>query len=257
MKKNARSLPKTVRFQGDEVAVVAAESEEIAQDALRLIDVAYAPLDFVLDFETALQPAVPLIDEGGNQKDEPKVYERGDVLRGFAEAAVVIDQIYTTQTQVHNSLEPHGCTAFWQGDQLTIWESTQGIFEVREQVAQKLEIAGTSCACDQRTHGRWLWQQADCLEQTVIAALLSRQTGRPVQFMLDREAENLAAGSRGKTWQRLRPGAKRDGTLTALAVEIRIANGAYSVGGEGADVSGLYQRLIIAPTCAPNKWLSI
>ena len=89
---------KTVRFQGDEVAVVAAESEEIAQDALRLIDVTYEPLGFVLDFEAALQPAAPPIHEGGNQKDEPKVYERGDVDRGFAEAAVVIDQIYTTQT---------------------------------------------------------------------------------------------------------------------------------------------------------------
>jgi xanthine dehydrogenase YagR molybdenum-binding subunit len=65
--------------------------------------------------------------------------------------------------------------------------------------------------------------------------------------MLDREGENLAAGSRGKTWQHLRLGAKRDGTLTALAVDIRIANGAYSVGGEGANVSGMYQRLYRCP----------
>lgn len=238
---------KTVRFAGDEVAVVAAESEEIAQDALRLIAVDYEPLPFVVDLDAAIQPGAPAIHEGGNQKDEPKVYERGNVERGFAEAAVVIDQIYTTQTQVHNSLEPHGCTAFWQGDQLTIWESTQGIFEVREQVAQKLGLPEHHVRVIKEHMGGGFGSKQIAWKQTVIAALLSRQTGRPVQFMLDREAENLAAGSRGKTWQRLRLGAKRDGILTALAVEVRIANGAYSVGGEGADVSGLYQRLYRCP----------
>lgn len=109
---------KTVRFVGDEVAVVAAESEEIAQDALRLIDVDYEPLAFVLDLEAALQPDAPAVHEGGNQTDEPTVYERGDLAQGFQEADVIMEQSYTTQTQVHNSLEPHGCTAFWQGDQL-------------------------------------------------------------------------------------------------------------------------------------------
>lgn len=234
---------KTVRFVGDEVAVVAAESEEIAQDAVRLIEVDYAPLDFVLDLAAALQPGAPPIHEGGNQKDEPKIYMRGDVDQGFAEADVVIDQIYTTQTQVHNALEPHGCTAFWQGDQLTIWESTQGIFEVREQVAQKLGLPEHHVRVLNEHMGGGFGSKQIAWKQTVIAALLSRQTGRPVQFMLDRTGENLAAGSRGKTWQRLRLGAKHDGTLTALAVEICIANGAYSVGGEAANVSGLYQRL--------------
>lgn len=244
-------FPETVRFVGDEVAVVVAESEEIAHDALRLIDVDYAPLPFVLDFTAALQPGAPVIHadgyQGGNQKDEPKIYERGDVERGFADADVIIDQVYTTQTQVHNSLEPHGCTAFWQGDQLTIWESTQGIFEVREQVAKKLGLPEHHVRIIKEHMGGGFGSKQVAWKQTVIASLLSRQTGRPVQFMLDREGENLAAGSRGKTWQHLRLGAKRDGTLTALAIEAQIANGAYSVGGEGADVSGLYQRLYRCP----------
>ena len=237
----------TVRFVGDEVAVVAAESEEIAQDALRLIQVEYVPLPFVVDLQAAQQPNAPAIHEGGNFTDEPKVYTRGDLDKGFAAADVIIDQIYTTQTQVHNSLEPHGCTAFWQGDQLTIWESTQGIFEVREQVAAKLGLPEHHVRVIKEHMGGGFGSKQVAWKQTVIACLLSQQTGRPVQFMLDREGENLAAGSRGATWQHVRLGAKQDGTLTALAVNAQIANGAYSVGGEAANVSELYQRLYRCP----------
>lgn len=246
-KEESGLFAKTVRFEGDEVAVVAAESEEIAQDALRLIEVDYEPLAFVLELDAALQPDAPHLHEGSNQQDDPKVYARGNVDQGFQAADVIIDQIYTTQTQVHNSLEPHGCTAFWQGDHLTIWESTQGIFEVREQVAQKLGLPEHHVRVIKEHMGGGFGSKQVPWKQTVIACLLSRQTGRPVQFMLDRESENLAAGSRGKSWQHVRLGAKRNGTLTALSVKVQIANGAYSVGGEAADISGMYQRLYHCP----------
>ncbi|MEZ4737484.1 MAG: xanthine dehydrogenase family protein molybdopterin-binding subunit [Caldilineaceae bacterium] len=246
-KEESGLFPETVRFEGDEVATVAAESEEIAQDALHLIEVDYEPLNFVLELDAALQPDAPHLHEGGNQQDAPKVYERGNVAQGFQAADVIIEHTYTTQTQVHNSLEPHGCTAFWQGDQLTIWESTQGIFEVREQVAQKLGLPEHRVRVIKEHMGGGFGSKQVPWKQTVIACLLSRQTGRPVQFMLDRESENLAAGHRGKTWQHLRLGAKHDGTLTAIAVNIRIDNGAYSVGGEAANVSGMYQRLYHCP----------
>jgi len=237
----------TLRFVGDEVAVVAAETIELAHDALRLIEVAYEPLPFVVDLAAALQPGAPKVHPGGNQVDAPKSYERGDLAAGFAAADVVIEQSYTTQTQVHNSLEPHGCTLFWEGDQLTIWESTQGIFEVREQVAEKLGLPEHHVRVIKEHMGGGFGSKQIVWKQTVIAAVLAQRTGRPVQFMLDREAENLAAGSRGATRQQLRIGAKRDGTLTALSVTAYIANGAYSVGGEGANVSGLYERLYRCP----------
>ncbi|HEU5430576.1 MAG TPA: molybdopterin cofactor-binding domain-containing protein, partial [Thermomicrobiales bacterium] len=81
----------------------------------------------------------------------------------------------------------------------------------------------------------------------VIAALLSRQSGRPVQLILDREAENLAAGNRNPTRQRVRLGARRDGTLTAIDVRIEQAAGAYRTGGEASDVAGIYQTLYRCP----------
>jgi len=131
---------RTLRFVGDEVAAVAAESEEIARDALRLIKVEYELLPFVLDMAAAIEPNAPQIHAKGNRVAEPTVYERGDIEAGLQMADIVIDQTYTTQTALHNCLEPHGCTATWEGDHLTLWESTQGIFEVREQVAEKLGL---------------------------------------------------------------------------------------------------------------------
>lgn len=202
----------------------------------------------VLSLEAAQQPGAPQIHgKAGNRKDDPKVYTRGDVQEGFQEATVVIDQVYTTPTQVHNSLELHGCTAFWQGDQLTIWESTQGIFEVREQVAQKLGLPEHHVRIVKEHMGAEFSSKQIAWKQTAIASLLSQRSSHPVQFMLDREGENLADGSRGATRQHVHIGAKRDGTLAAIAVEAQIANGAYSVGGEAADVSGLYQRLYRCP----------
>jgi xanthine dehydrogenase YagR molybdenum-binding subunit len=244
-----RLFATTLRFVGDEVAAVAAESEEIAEDALRLIEVEYEPLPFVLELEQAGQDGAPLVHPGKsrNRIDEPKVYSRGDPEQGLAAADVVIDQVYTTATALHNALEPHGCTADWRGDELTLYESTQGIFEVREQAAEKLGLAQHQVRVIKHHMGGGFGAKQILWKQSVIAALLSKAAGRPVQLMLDREAENLAAGNRNATRQRVRLGAKRDGTLTAIDADIQQAVGAYMVGGEASNVSGPYQRLYRCP----------
>ena len=236
----------TVRFIGDEVAAVAAESEEIAEDALRLIQVTYEPLPFVVDMEQALLPNAPRVhpdNEHGNLTDQPKVYARGDVDAALRQADVVIEQHYATETALHNSLEPHGCTAHWHGNQLTLWESTQGIFEVREMVAEKVGLPEHHVRVIKHHMGGGFGAKQIAWKQTVIAALLSKRSGRPVQLMLDREAENLAVGNRNATLQHVKLGAKRDGTLTAIVCENKQAVGAYRVGGEGSNVSGPYERL--------------
>jgi CO/xanthine dehydrogenase Mo-binding subunit len=246
-KEKSRLFDWTVRFAGDEVAAVAAESEELAEDALRLVEVEYEELPFVLDMEAALQPDAPRIHDKENIAGEPKSYERGDVEAEFAAADVVIDEVYTTQTALHNALEPHGCTAAWEGDRLTLYESTQGIFEVREQVAQKLGLPEDHVRVIKEHMGGGFGAKQVPWKQTVIAALLSKQAGRPVQLMLDREGENLAAGNRSATVQHLRIGAKRDGTLTAIDVKVKVDVGAYMVGGEASNVSGAYERLYRCP----------
>ena len=237
----------TLRMIGDEVAAVAAESEEIAEDALRLIEVTYTLLPFVTDLEAALRPGAPKVWAGGNITEEPKIYDRGDAEAGLSEAEVVIDEVYTTAVALHNSLEPHGCTAAWEGEHLTLWDSTQSVYTVRQQVAEALDLPEHRVRVIKEHMGGGFGAKQISWKHDVLAALLSRQAGRPVQLMLDREAENLAVGNRPSTRQRVRLGARRDGTLTAILAELAQARGAYLTGGEASDVSGMYQTLYRCP----------
>ncbi|MBW3634566.1 MAG: xanthine dehydrogenase family protein molybdopterin-binding subunit, partial [Chloroflexi bacterium] len=237
----------TVRFVGDEVAAVAAESEELARDALRLIEVDYEPLSFVSSIEEALRPGAPTVHEGGNIAGEPKTYQRGDPDAGLRQADVVIEAAFETASALHNALESHGCTASWEGDSLTLWDSTQSVFTVRQQVAEKLGLPEHRVRVIKHHMGGGFGAKQIAWKHDVIASILSRQAGRPVQLMLDREAENLAAGNRNPTHQRVRLGARRDGTLTAIVTEIEQSSGAYRTGGEASNVSGMYQTLYRCP----------
>lgn len=244
--KESKLFDDTVRFVGDEVAAVASDSEEIAEDALRLIEVEYEPLPYVANLAAAMQPDAPKLYPNGNVSGE-KQYERGDPDAGFAGAAVIVEATYTTQTNLHNCLEPHGTTAMWEDDRLTLWDSTQSIFEVREQVAKKLQIPEQHVRVIKQYMGGGFGSKQVPWKQAVIAALLARQAQRPVQLMLDREAENLAAGNRNATFQHVRIGAKQDGTLTAIEVDVNLETGVYQIGGEASDVTGIYQSLYRCP----------
>ncbi len=236
-----------VRLIGDEVAAVAAISEEIAEDAIRAIEVAYEELPFVTSLEGATSPGAPRVrrdsDSEGNISGEVKRYTRGDPDAGLRQADIVIDDIYTTQAALHNALEPHGCTAAWNGDELTLWDSTQSIFTVRQDVAQALDVSEHKVRVIKHHMGGGFGAKQIAWKQDVIAALLAKKAGRPVQLMLDREGENLAVGNRPNSRQRVRLGATRDGVLTAIVADIEQANGAYQTGGEASNVSGIYQTL--------------
>lgn len=232
---------------GDEVAAVAADSEDIADDALRLIDVTYEPLPFVTDLEAALAPGAPKaredVDREGNIADDPKVYDRGDAESAFASADVVIDRVFHTAAAAHNSLEPHGATAFWDGNELTLYCSTQSVFTVRQQVAEAIGLPEHRVRVIKEHMGGGFGAKQISWKQDVIAALLSKRSGRPVQLMLDRRAENLAVGHRPATRQHVRLAARKDGTLLGIRAEIAQARGAYLTGGEASNVSGMYQTL--------------
>jgi xanthine dehydrogenase YagR molybdenum-binding subunit len=240
---NSSVFDSTVRFAGDEVAAVAAESEEIAADALRLIEVEYEPLPFVTDLEAAMADGAPKVWPEGNIPEEPTVYDRGDADAGLAGADVTVDLTYHTASALHNCMEPHGATAWWEGDRLTLWDSTQSVFTVRQQVSEALKLPEHRVRVIKHHMGGGFGSKQIAWKHDVIAALLSRRAGRPVQLMLDRDAENRAVGNRPATRQRVRLGARQDGTLTAIWADIAINRGAYSAGGEASDVSGMYQTL--------------
>ncbi len=226
-----------VRYVGDEVACVIADDEEIAQDALELIEVEYELMPFVIDPEEALQPDAPKIHSDGNLLGgQPEVYQRGDLAQGFAQADVIVERTFRTQCALHNCMETHGSVAMWEGDSLTVWDSTQHIFGVREGLARLLGLPLHRVRVIKKYMGGGFGSKNNLGKYTVIAALAAKMTGRPVKIMLDRHEENLAAGNRPSTVQHLKIGAKRDGTLTALELRAIISAGAYclwppSVGG--------------------------
>src|SRR5687767_1243436 len=134
-----------VRFAGEEVAAVAADDLDTARDALRLIEVEYELLPAILDMEQAAKPGMHRIHPKGNilledDGSEGEIYSRGEIDKGFKQADVVVERTFWTATALHNSFETHGSVAMWEGDELTIWESTQYIFGVRDRVANALKI---------------------------------------------------------------------------------------------------------------------
>jgi len=237
----------TVRYIGDEVAAVAAESEEQAEDALHLIEVTYDPLPFVMTAEAALADGAPQVHPEGNLAGEVQEYERGNVDAGFRQADVIVERTFTTQAAIHNALEAHGCTASWEGDHLTLWSSTQAVWVVREQVAEKLGLPQHRVRVIKQHMGGGFGAKQIPWKPDVLASLLSRESGRPVQLILDRRSENLASGNRNPTRQMVRIGAKRDGTLTAIEAIITQEVGAYRTGGEASNVSGTYKSLYRCP----------
>ena len=196
-----------VRFVGDEVAAVAADTEESAAEAIRLIEVDYEVLPFVPDLEEAMRDDAPRLDEKGNVTESGKL-DRGDVKRAFADAAVVVEAAYRTSTQLHNSLETHGAVASWDGDELTVWESTQHVFGVREglRAALKIPYSDIRVLCDYMGGG--FGSKGGAGKYTIVAALFARQLGRPVRCVLTRDEENLAAGNRSATYQTVRIAAR-------------------------------------------------
>jgi xanthine dehydrogenase YagR molybdenum-binding subunit len=233
----------TLRFEGEEVAAVAAENEYIARDALAMIEVEYEELDFVLDPEEALSDKAPRLFPEGNLVGEPSRYERGDLEAGFSEADAIVEERYSSAAALHNSLETHGSVAHWEAGTLTVWDSTQHIFGIRTGLSQALGLALNRIRVIKHYIGGGFGSKNRTGKYTVLAALLARKTGRPVKIMLSREEENLAAGNRPATVMYVKLGARRDGELTALEFRSYGGIGGYGTGGfsVGGPARELYQ----------------
>jgi CO/xanthine dehydrogenase Mo-binding subunit len=198
-------------YHGAPVAAVAADSPREARKALDLIDIEWEELEPLLDPEEAVKR--------GELHEEPRRYERGDADAGFAEADVVVEAEYWTQTVLHNSLETHQSVCRWEGDTLEVYISTQFIWGIRDSVAEKLGLPPDRVRVVCNFMGGGFGAKNSPGDYTYIAIALATQTGAPVRCALTRREENLASGNRNATIQRLRAGARADGTLTALEGE--------------------------------------
>lgn len=246
-------LDTTFRYVGDEVACIIAEDEEICEDAIRLIDIEYEILPFVIDPEVALQPGAPKVQPEGNlYRGGPEIYERGSTVEGFEAADVIVEDVFKTQTALHNCMETHGSVALWGGNHLTVWDSTQHIFGVRAGVAELLQMPLDHVRVIKKYMGGGFGSKNRVGKYTLLAALGARVTGRPVKIILDRHEENLAAGNRPSSTQYLKIGAKNNGTLTAIHLKIISGAGAYTVW--PASVGGPARQLYACPNVKTEQY---
>jgi len=198
-------------YEGAAVAAVAADTAEQARAAMELIEVEWEPLEPLLDPDEAVAR--------GSLTTDPRRTERGDVERGLAEADVVIEAEYRTESVLHNALETHQAVCEWTGETLTVHISTQWIWGVRAEVAQALGLPQDRVRVVCEYMGGGFGAKGDAGEYTFVAAELARRSGRPVRCALTRREENVNSGNRNATIQRLRIGARSDGTLTLMTGE--------------------------------------
>jgi xanthine dehydrogenase YagR molybdenum-binding subunit len=198
-------------YHGAPVAAVAADTFDRAREALAAVEVEWEELEPLLDPEEAVRQ--------GSVHEEARRYERGDVDAGFAEADVVVEAEYRTQTVLHNSMETHQSVVRWEGDTLEVYISTQFIWGVRDGISQTLGLPPDRVRVVCNYMGGGFGSKNNPGDYTYIGIALAGKTGRPVRCALTRREENLATGNRNATIQRVRAGARADGTLVALDAE--------------------------------------
>ena len=198
-------------FHGAPVAAVAADSYARAREALASLEVEYEELEPLLDPEEAVRREA--------LHEDPRRYERGSVDAAFGEADVVVEAEYRTQTVLHNSMETHQSVCRWEGDTLEVYISTQYIWGIRDSVSEQLGLPADQVRVVCNYMGGGFGSKNSPGDYTYIAIALAGKTGRPVHCALTRREENLASGNRNSTIQRVRAGARSDGTLVALEGE--------------------------------------
>jgi CO/xanthine dehydrogenase Mo-binding subunit len=236
-----------IRFAGQPLAAVCADSADVARRAVRLLEDA-------MEVESApamVTPAAALADgapkvrgRGNRSRNSPRVIQRGDADSALAEAEVVVTRTFRTPVALHTPLEPHAAVAEWEGERLTVWESTQGIFAVRSEVAAALQLPLGSVRVIKDHMGGGFGAKNGAGPHTYVAAMLARRTGRPVSCVMDRVGEQLDGGNRPATTQRVTIGAGRDGTLTAIVVDAEVQLG---VGGWEGGPARIYHELYRFP----------
>ncbi len=204
-----------VRFQGQPVAVVVAETFETAQQAAALVTIQY---DRATDPVTDMHAAVDRAYKPKNFRNGsvPADSHRGDPDTALAGSPVRVEAVYETPIEYHNPMEPHATVASWEGDRLTVWTATQGVSNAKETLATffTLDPANVRVICPYVGGG--FGCKGNAWPPMTLAAMAARRTGRPVRLELAREQMYSNNGYRPITIQTVKLGASTDGTLRAV-----------------------------------------
>jgi CO/xanthine dehydrogenase Mo-binding subunit len=226
-------------YQGHAIAAVAARTEAAAEEALALINVDYEVLQPVMSIEAAMADGAPLLHEDLMTKglaEEPTSpsnvasrmeMNKGDIEVGFAEADIVVEREFRTATVHQGYIEPHACTVRYDEDgQSMIWCSTQGHFGVRQSTAAMLNMEHSKLKVIASEIGGGFGGKLGVYLEPV-ALILSKKSGRPVKMQMDRDEVFKGSGPGSATRNRVKIGAKKDGTITAMEAHLYYESGAY------------------------------
>jgi putative selenate reductase molybdopterin-binding subunit len=249
-------LDNVVRFVGQRIAAVVAETEAAAEQACRLLEVSYEVLPAVFDPVAAMEPGAPVLHDKG-KAEKGNIYvdihgEVGSVADGFKAADAVHEMTYSTSRVQHVHLETHGSIA-WRGDdgRLHVRTSTQAPFIAQQKLCHIFGLRARDLhVFTERVGGGFGGKQEMISEDLCLLATL--KTGRPVKWEFTREEQFIGATTRHQMTTRVKLGAKRDGTLTAIDVHVVSNTGGYG-GHAGETLAASLGSPLMAYRCANKK----
>jgi xanthine dehydrogenase YagR molybdenum-binding subunit len=263
-----------VRYAGQPIAAIAATTPFAALAAARLVKVKYEPIPFIVDRTKAREPNAPLVfpaaaaekataGGGGGASDVPQTGNvrgpnrgrrgsgpKGDIEKGFAASAAIVEAEYRTQVQTHSALETHGLVADWKPDGLTVYASTQGTMSVRDELAEIFNLPKTKVRVITEYMGGGFGAKFGASNPGAVAAHLSKKAGAPVRLFCDRKEEQWGTGNRPDAHMYVKAGADKDGKLQSLKW---ISYGTAGVG-TGAGTAGPAQNLYECPNLVAEEY---
>ena len=219
-----------VRFIGDPVAAVAAIDEDVAFDAMNLIEVEYEPLDTISSIDEAVLIDEPRIHDYGDHGNVHKKVslEFGNVEDGFAEADLVREDVFFYEGNTHLPLEQHAAVAHFDSDgKITLWSSTQTPHYVHRALAKVLGLPASHIRVIATPNGGGFGGKSDPFNHEVVVCKLSMLTGRPVKVTLTREEVFYCHRGRHPVLMKVKTGVKNDGAITAMHFQSFLDGGAY------------------------------
>jgi 4-hydroxybenzoyl-CoA reductase subunit alpha len=219
-----------VRFIGDPVAAVAAIDEDVAFDAMNLIEVEYEPLNTISTIEEAVLIDEPRIHDYGDSGNVHKKVslEFGNVEEGFAEADLVREDVFFYEGNTHLPMEQHAAVAHFDSDgKIVLWSSTQTPHYVHRALAKVLGLPASHIRVIATPNGGGFGGKSDPFNHEVVVCKLSMITGRPVKVTLTREEVFYCHRGRHPVLMKVKTGVKNDGAITAMHFQSYLDGGAY------------------------------
>jgi 4-hydroxybenzoyl-CoA reductase subunit alpha len=219
-----------VRFIGDPVAAVAAIDEDVAFDAMNLIEVEYEPLQTISSIEEGVmidEPRIHDYGDGGNVHKKVSL-EFGDVDEGFAEAELIREDTFFYEGNTHLPMEQHAAVAHFDADEkITLWSATQTPHYVHRALAKVLEMPASHIRVIATPNGGGFGGKSDPFNHEIIVCKLAIVTGRPVKCTLTREEVFYCHRGRHPVLMHVKTGVKKDGGITAMHFKSYLDGGAY------------------------------